>query len=142
MPTSFPSLEGDGDAGNLVFLHDFEGVGNFGIGRHGDGIDDHAALGPLHLVDFIGLLLDVQVAMDDAEASLLRHGDGHVRLGNRIHGGADDGNVQPDVARKLGLGIGVGGHDSGMGREQQYVVKCEGFGYWEVNHNFWMKLLL
>ena len=114
----FAVFLGDGDAGNFVLLHDIEGVGNLGVGRHGDGIDDHAALGALHLVDFIGLLLDGQIAMDDAEAALLGERDGHVGFGDRIHGGADDGDVEADVARDLSLRVGVGGHDFGARRER------------------------
>ena len=96
----------------LYLLHDFERVGNLGVGRHGDRIDDHAALRALYLVHFIGLLLDGQVAMNNAEPALLRQGNRHVRLGHRVHGGADDGNIQADVARELGLRVGLAGTTS------------------------------
>jgi hypothetical protein len=82
------------------------------VRRHGDRVDDHAAFRALHLVDFVGLLLDGQIAMDDAQAALLRQRDRHVRLGDRVHGGADDGNVQADVARELRLGVGLRGNTS------------------------------
>ena len=72
--------------------------------------------------------------MNDAEASLLRHGNRHVRLGHRVHGGADDRNIQPDVARDLGLRVGVRGHDFGMRRQEQNVVECEGFGNGKMDH--------
>ena len=58
-------------------------------GADGDGVDDHAALGALDFVDFAGLLLDGEVAMDDAEAALLGHGDGHARLGDGVHRGGE-----------------------------------------------------
>ena len=48
-----------------------------------------------------------QIAMDDAEAALLRERDRHVRFGDGVHGGADDGNIQADVARELRLGAGL-----------------------------------
>ncbi len=85
-------------AGNAVVTHDLQRVGDLVIGRHGDGIDDHAAFRALHLVDFAGLLLDGEVAMDDAESALLRHCDGHAGFGHGVHGGADQRNLEHDVA--------------------------------------------
>ena len=43
--------------------------------RERDRVDDHAALGPLHAIDFRRLFLDRQVLVDDAEAAVLRHRD-------------------------------------------------------------------
>jgi hypothetical protein len=51
------------------------------------------ALRALDLVDFAGLLVDGEVAMDDAEAALLGHGDGHAGFGDGIHGGAESRGV-------------------------------------------------
>ena len=36
----------------------------------------------------LGLLLDGEVAVDDADSALLGHGDGQARLGYGVHGGA------------------------------------------------------
>jgi hypothetical protein len=36
------------------------------------------------------------VAVDEADAALLRERDGQVRFGDRVHRRADDGNVQRD----------------------------------------------
>src|SRR5439155_24591097 len=41
----------DRHAGNLVLAHHFERVRDFGVRGHGDGIDDHAALRALYLVE-------------------------------------------------------------------------------------------
>src|SRR3712207_8476276 len=46
----------------------------------------------------ICLRLRLQVAVDHAEAPVLRHGDGHAGLGHRIHGGGDDRQVEADGA--------------------------------------------
>ena len=97
---------GDGHAGNLVFAHDLESIADFVGGRHGDWIDDHATLRALHFVDFVRLLLDGEIAMNDAEAALLRQRNCHVRFSDRIHGGADDGDIQADVAGELRLSCG------------------------------------
>ena len=48
-----------------------------------------------------GLRLDRQVLVDDAEAALLGHGDRQARLGDRVHRGRDDRDVQADLAVRL-----------------------------------------
>src|SRR5947208_2230639 len=108
----------DGHAGNFVLAHDFERVGDLCIRRHGDGIDDHAALRALYLVDLVRLLLNAQIAMDDSDPALLSNGDGHMGFSHRIHGGADDRNVQANVARQLGLSVGLCGHHVGVCGQQ------------------------
>jgi hypothetical protein len=84
-----PFALGDRHAGDFVAAHYFERLGDQLLGRDGHGVDDHAALGALDLVDLAGLLLDGEIAMDDAEAALLGHGDGHARLGHGIHRGRE-----------------------------------------------------
>ena len=44
------------------------------------------------------------VAVDDADAALLRERDGQVRLGDRVHGGADDRNVKGGCGAKKDAG--------------------------------------
>jgi hypothetical protein len=45
--------------------------------------------------------------MNDAESALLGQRDGHVRFGDGVHGGADDGNIQADVAGELQVWVRV-----------------------------------
>src|SRR6266513_2849878 len=107
MPTSFPFFV-IGTPENL----------DFGIGGHSDRIDDHAAFRALYLVDLVRLLLNAQIAMDDSDPALLSNGDGHMGFSHRIHGGADDRNVQANVARQLGLSVGLCGHHVGVCGQQ------------------------
>src|ERR1700683_2906139 len=107
---------GDGHAGDFVFAHDLERVADVIGGRHGYRVDDHAALGALYFVDFVGLLHDAQVAMNDTDAALLRERDGHVGFGDGVHGGAYDGNVQIDVAGQWGVRGGGRGNYVGARR--------------------------
>ena len=125
---------GDGDAGDLVAAHDVEGVGDGLLGGDGDGVDDHAALGALDLVDLAGLLLDGEVAVDDAHAALLGHGDGEARLGDGVHGGGEQRGVQGDVAGELGLGADLGGDDIAVGGNEKNVVEGKSFGNWGADH--------
>ncbi len=68
----------DRKAGDAVLLHDFEGLAESDIGRDGDRVDDHAAFGALHAIDFFSLAVDGHVAMNDADAALSRDGHGEV----------------------------------------------------------------
>ena len=128
------ALLGDGDAGDLEAAHDFEGVGDGALGLDGDGVDDHAAFGALDLVDFAGLLLDGEVAVDDAEAALLGHGDGEAGLGDGVHGGGHEGDGEGDFLGQLGLGTGLGRDDVRVGGNQQHVVERERFGDLSGDH--------
>ena len=105
----------NGDSGNLVFAHDLKRIANLVGGMHGDRVDDHAAFRALHFVNFVGLLIDGEVAMDDANPALLRQRDRHMRLGHGVHRGAHDGNVQANLARKLRLRAGRRRNDVGAG---------------------------
>ena len=44
-----------------------------------------------------GLRLDGHVLVDDADAAFLRHGDGEARLGDGVHGGGHQRQVQADA---------------------------------------------
>ena len=65
--------------------------------------------------------------MNDADAALLRHGDGHARLGHRVHGRGEQRGVQRDVARELGLRAHLRGNNFAVRRHQQNIIKGEGF---------------
>ena len=45
--------------------------------------------------------------MDDADSALLGERNGHVRLSDGVHGGADDRNVEADITRELRLRAGA-----------------------------------
>ncbi len=83
----------DRDAGNAIALHHVQGVGDFLVRRDGDGVDDHAALTTLDAVDFFSLPVNGHVAVNHADAALLRERNGDVRFRDRIHRGADDRDV-------------------------------------------------
>ena len=94
------------------------------LGPAGDRVHDHAGLGALDLVDLGGLRLDREVLVDDAEAALLRHGDREARLGDRVHRGRDDRDVQPDLGASGCVRRSTSrGWTSRVGREQEDVVE-------------------
>jgi hypothetical protein len=115
--------------------HHLQGIGDLLLRRDGDGIDDHTALRALHLVDFAGLLLDGEIAVDDAEPALLSHGDGHARFGHRVHGSADERNTQLDVAGQAGGGVRQRRHNVGLGGQQQHVIEGQCLRDRKIDHD-------
>ena len=63
--------------------------------------------------------------MDDADTTLTGDGNGHAVLGNGIHGGADEGNIQTDLFRQLGVKVHVGGQHITGRRDEQNIIKGE-----------------
>jgi hypothetical protein len=113
------------DAADAVLPHEGHGGGELGLRLDGDGVAHHRRLVLLDLVDLGRLLLDGEVLVDEAESPAGRHGDGHARLGDRVHGRRDDGDVDGDVAGEPRRGLDRLGQDVGLGREQQDVVERE-----------------
>ena len=126
---------GDRNARDAIAPHHLQRVGDLLLRRHGDGIDDHAAFRALHLVDFGGLLLDGQIAVDDPQAALLGHGDGHARLGHGVHGRADQGHAKFNVAGQMGGGVGQRGYNIRLARQQQHVIKGQRLGHRKMDHD-------
>ncbi len=117
----------DGNAGNAVALHQRQRVGKRLVGIDGDRIDHHAALVALHLAHFVGLLLRLEIAVDDADAAGLRHGNGEPRFGHRVHRRGDDRDIERDRAGEPRPDIDAARHDLGMAGRQQDVVEGQGF---------------
>ena len=92
----------DGDAGITKGVLDVDDILD-GVGRReADGVGDETILVLLDLVNLGGLRLDAVVGMDDADASLEGHLDGHLGLSDGVHGRRDKGCLELDVLGKLG----------------------------------------
>jgi hypothetical protein len=74
-----------------------------------------AAFETLDLRDFSRLLGGRHVLVDDAEAPLLRDGNGEARLGHRVHRRRDERNVERDRAGEAGLQGNVARDDERVG---------------------------
>lgn len=72
--------------------------------------------------------------MDYSYAALLGHGNGEARLGDSVHGGAEQRNIQGDVAGDLCLRAHLVRNYFTIGRDKQNVVEGKGFWNWELNH--------
>ena len=120
-------LVGDRDAGDLVAGHQLERLAHERVGRERDGLDDHPRLGALHLVDLGDLILDREVAVDDADAALARERDREPRLGDRVHRRRDDRDAQLDRARQPRARRDVVREHVRLGRNEEDVVERQSF---------------
>ncbi len=72
----------------------------------------------------LGKLLPLRhVVMDEAEAAVERHRDGHARFSHGVHVGGDDGDVQMQDLRELRVEMRVAREDFGIQRRERDVVK-------------------
>ncbi len=136
-----PAVLGDRHAGDAIAFHQRERVENLEFGLDRDGVDNHSAFTALYAIHFLGLTLHRHVAMHDADAALLRQRDGKVRLGDRVHGRADDRDVDCDMPGQAGARIGFGRQDVAAGRLEKYIVEGETFQNRFLDHEGVLPLL-
>ena len=118
---------GNGHAAELETVHQRFGFVQRCGGRKRDRIGNHAALAALHLLHFGRLVFDGEVAVDDTDAALACHRNGHGGLGDFVHCRRHERHSQIDVARKHGRGIDrVGQHLAVTGHDDD-IVEREGF---------------
>jgi hypothetical protein len=120
----------DGKTGDAIAATELVEVleGRVRTDRHGVG--DHAGLGALDEVDLIGLILDRQVAVQDAQSTDPGHGDGHPGLGDGVHRRRDDRHLEADLTRQSRGGVDLTGDDIGLtGLEQDVVVGQSQLGH-------------
>jgi len=102
-----------------------KGLAQRAVGTERDRIEDHPALAPLHPVHLRGLALGRHVLVEDAHAAGPRHRDGHVGLGDGVHGGGDQRNVEGDRAGEAADRRDLARMHRGVARHQQDVVEGE-----------------
>ena len=117
-----------GNAGDRGALHQRQRVGERRVGENGDRVDHHAALEALDLAHLFGLLLGREIAVDDADAARLRHGDGEPRLGDGVHRRGKNRQIEADRARQPRRKVDAARHDRRMAGPQQHVVEREALG--------------
>ena len=98
-------------------------VGDRRVRPAGHRVGDHAGLGPLDHVHLLRLLLDGQVAVQHADATLAGHGDRHPGLGHGVHGRRHQRDAEPMTARDPGRGVRLAGQHRRMSREQEHIVE-------------------
>ncbi|KAF5037374.1 hypothetical protein DSECCO2_565270 [anaerobic digester metagenome] len=114
-----------GQARDAVFAHDHQRLLHGHVGRHGDGRDDHAGFGLLDLLHLEPLLGDGHVLVHHADPAAAGQGNGHAGLGDGIHGGADEGDVELDVRGQPRGDVGFVREHFRVVRQEQHVVESE-----------------
>ena len=115
----------DRQAGDAELPAERVDLGDSRIRCRRDGVRDHAGFAALDLVDERRLVLDREVAVQDAEAALSRHRDRHATLGHGVHCGRDERCRDPDAAGQAGGRVRFARDDVGMPRQEHDVVVGE-----------------
>ncbi len=113
----------DGQAGDPLFPDQLQGFLDRVVRAQRDRVDDHARFRALDPEDLARLFLDGEVLVDDGHAAQLGHGDGHARFGDGVHGRRHQRDAQADAPGKRGGGVGLGGEDLRIARDQQHVIE-------------------
>ena len=92
-----------------------------------DGVGDHARLGTLHTPYFCGLVVDGEVAMNDAKTTYPSKCNGKSRLGDFVHRGRNQWHGKLNVASKSGAGVNGVWQDVAVSRDDNNIVEGESF---------------
>ena len=116
------------NAGDVVLVHQAQRVGQRRRRANRVRVDHHAGHVALHHRHLLGLRLRRQVAMDDADAAGLRHGDGQPAFGDRVHGRGQDRDLDRYFAGHARADVGLAGQHVGGAGLQQHVVERQRHG--------------
>ena len=106
------------NAGNVMLLHQYQRISERRFGMDRNRVHHHAGFVFLHLPHLGGLCFGIEIAMENADAAGLRHGDRHKRFGHRIHRRGDDRDIEPNVRSNAGADIHLRRHHVGKPRLQ------------------------
>lgn len=88
------------------------GLTDGSLGRKHDGVQDEAVLVSLNLPHHLGLRLGRAVVMDDTQTTEQSHVDGHVVLGDGVHGRGKKRSLQRDTLGHRGVQSDLGGREA------------------------------
>src|SRR5437867_188395 len=91
------------------------------------GIPAPATIRVVRASDLFGLVDHGEIAVDDAETTEPAQGDRKARVGDRVHRGGEDRDIEADLVREAGLGRDLRGEDVAAGRDQEDVVEGQTF---------------
>ncbi len=123
----------DRQAGDMETAAQLVEIGQRHIRAHGERIVDHTGFGTLDDIDLSGLIVDGEVAVQHADAAVTSHGNGHVGLGDGIHGGGNGRNLHRDVTGQMSGGVHLGRNDIRLVRQQQHIIISEA----KLSENRW-----
>jgi hypothetical protein len=117
-------LTSDREAAEAPLLLELAGLTDGGLGRDDDRVEDEAVLETLDLADHLGLLLDRAVVVDHTNTTKQSHVNGHVGLGDGVHGRRGEGSLECDITGKLRGQVDLGGGEANVTRQKEEVVVC------------------
>ena len=85
------------NAANAVVGHQLQRLLDQSTARKDDRVHNQTALGTLNLANLLGLTLDAHILVNHAQSPVLGNGDGHLKLGDRIHGRRNDGHFEFNI---------------------------------------------
>lgn len=86
---------------------------------------DEAVLVTLDLGDHLGLLIWGAVVVDDTEATLESHGDGHLVLGDSVHRRGDERSLEGDSLGDWRLEVDGRGWEANVAWKDEEIVVCK-----------------
>ena len=82
------------NATDMIVMHHIQSILDSTPAANGNRIIDHTILSTFDDSYLTSLLLNRHILMDNTDTALTRDGNGHRRLGHRIHSGRDKRNVE------------------------------------------------
>ena len=116
-----------GEPGHTQLLRKIDDLAHRVAGGDDHRVAQHTRFIALYTRHLGRLVARGEVLVDDADSAFLRDGDGQARLGDRVHGGRHQGEVQRDVAGEAGAEGSVLGKDLGVRWHQQHIVEGQRF---------------
>jgi len=91
------------NAGDVVLAGQFKQFTYRGISLDGDRLFNHACFETLDLANFMSLLLDGHVLVDDADTAFLSHGNCQTGFSYGVHCGGNQRNIQFNATGQTSL---------------------------------------
>ena len=115
-------LTSDGEATEPPLLLEGLSLADSGVAVNDNGVEDEAVLVALDLADHVGLGVGGAVVVDDTEATLQGHVDGHLVLGDSVHRRRDEGGLEGDALGDGGVEHHLGGREANVPRQQEEII--------------------
>ncbi len=112
----------NGEATKAPFLLEGLGLANRGAASNDDRVEDEAVFIALHLANHVSLLIGRAVVVNDTKTTLKSHVNGHLVLGDGVHGRRHKGSLERDALGDVGVKGDLGGREANVAREDEEVI--------------------
>ena len=119
----------DGDSSDMVFSHHVESILHGRTAANGHRVVYHTVLSTLHDSHLACLFFNRHILVDNSDTALTSDGDGHLRLGNSVHGSCYERDIQLDISGEPCLQFYRFWQYFRVSRDKQDVVKSQSVHY-------------